>query len=76
MDLIEKHALGDFQKYLKETGNTICGANPIQLLMATIEAGNKANYNTKFVKYDQSNQVKRADDMSVSYASSLTIMTV
>ena len=39
-----------------------------------IEAGKGGSYNTQFVKYDQSNQVKSSDDMSVSYASSLTLM--
>lgn len=55
MDLIEAQSVAEFQKYLKETKNTICGANPITLLIAVIELGNKANYKTKFVKYDQSN---------------------
>lgn len=39
MQLIENQSLADFQKYLSETKNTICGANPIQLLLAIIEAG-------------------------------------
>ena len=76
MDLIEQQTLADFQKYLKDTKNTICGANPIQMLLAIIEAGNKANYKTKFLKYDQSNQVKSMNDMSVSYASSLTVISI
>ena len=29
MKLIESHSLADFQAYLKETKNTICGRNPI-----------------------------------------------
>ena len=37
MQLIEMQTLAGFQQYLKETGNTICGRNPIQLLLAIIE---------------------------------------
>jgi predicted class III extradiol MEMO1 family dioxygenase len=53
MDLIEAHDLEGFQKYLKETRNTICGRNPIQLLLAIIQlASSSKNLSTKFVKYD------------------------
>jgi AmmeMemoRadiSam system protein B len=72
MQLIETQSLASFQKYLDETKNTICGRNPIQLLLAIIELAKKENYKTEFVKYDQSSQVKSKKDSSVSYASSIT----
>jgi predicted class III extradiol MEMO1 family dioxygenase len=34
--LIEKHDKEGFAKYLAETENTICGRNPIQLLMSIL----------------------------------------
>ncbi len=36
MGLIEKNDLKNFDKYLENTGNTICGEQPIRLLMSTI----------------------------------------
>ena len=33
MELIEKHDTKGFQKYLDETDNTICGRNPILILL-------------------------------------------
>lgn len=33
MELIEKHDSKGFQKYLDETDNTICGRNPILILL-------------------------------------------
>ena len=37
MACIEQLHLANFQAYLRRTRNTICGRNPIQLLLATIE---------------------------------------
>ena len=53
MGLIEKQDLSGFTEYLNNTGNTICGENPIKLLLSTISHSN-FKYETKFVKYDQS----------------------
>ena len=74
MQIIENHSLEGFQKYLKDTKNTICGRNPIQLLLAIIELADKNNLKTEFVKYDQSSQVRNMSDSSVSYASSITTL--
>jgi len=56
MTIIEEHSLEKFEEYLDETHNTICGRNPIQLLLALInEAEAEAaesdplNIETKFV---------------------------
>ena len=53
MHLIEKHDQEGFAKYLADTENTICGRNPIQLLMSVI-SHSKLKTETKFVQYDQS----------------------
>lgn len=54
MAIIESQDLAAFQKYLSETKNTICGRNPIQLLLALIEAAKASDSDlvTEFVKYD------------------------
>ena len=53
MKLIEKQDLKGFEKYLDVTENTICGRNPIRLLLSTINHS-KLKVNTQFVQYDQS----------------------
>lgn len=74
MSLIEAHNLDGFLAYLKETKNTICGRNPIQLLIAIIEEAGAANYETNFMAYKQSEQLKSKKGSSVSYASSCTVL--
>ena len=73
MGLIEAHNLDGFLSYLKETKNTICGRNPIQLLLAIIEEAGATNYETSFIAYKQSEQLKSKRGSSVSYASSCTV---
>jgi len=76
MSLIEKHDVKGFASYLDKTDNTICGRHPIGVLLNTIAASKYAGkLVTKFVQYAQSSQVTRADDSSVSYASSVTYLT-
>ncbi len=53
MALIEKHDLKGFTAYLDETKNTMCGRNPIKVLLSTINHS-KLKLSTKFVQYDQS----------------------
>ena len=61
MELIEKQNLKGFQDYLNEYKNTICGRNPICVLLATIEYCEKnkagAKFETKFIKYAQSSEI-------------------
>jgi MEMO1 family protein len=73
MNLIEAHNLPEFFTYLSNTGNTICGCNPISIGISTI-LHSQLPFNTSFVKYAQSNQVRSQDDFSVSYASSVTYL--
>lgn len=73
MKLIEQQDLKAFGNYLDETENTICGRNPIRLLLSII-AQSKLKVNTKFVQYDQSEPVKKKNQSSVSYAASITYL--
>ncbi|KAJ3552174.1 hypothetical protein NP233_g12943 [Leucocoprinus birnbaumii] len=61
----------DFHRYLRATGNTICGRHPIGVLygaLAVLEnQGRKAS--CTWVKYDQSCRVTQINENSVSYAS-------
>ncbi len=90
MDKIEMLSSGEFNNYLGEYKNTICGRRPISVLLAMIEGkfggkiridyklyiylylylylDNISPTSIKFVKYDQSSQVKEPSDSSVSYA--------
>ncbi|KAJ2805793.1 hypothetical protein H4R21_001122 [Coemansia helicoidea] len=64
-----------FERYLKDTRNTICGRHPIGVLLAAVNtlypvgAQDSAGPALRFVKYDQSSKVHRPSDSSVSYAS-------
>ena len=70
IDLIEKQNVELFQSYLKETENTICGRHPIAVFMFALKLSSLCkNFKTKLLSYNQSNQVKKKSDMSVSYAS-------
>ena len=57
MGHIESQDLPAFQNYLDQTQNSICGQNPIQLLLSIINEAAKENYGTQFLKYDQSEPV-------------------
>jgi len=78
MDCIEGLVAEDFQKYLQNYKNTICGRKPISILLATIEEYMKLDDNNKnvikFVKYDQSDKVKEYHGSSVSYAAGINLL--
>ena len=71
MNHIQGHDFKGFCSYIKSSGNTICGRHVLYILLKIIEHS-KLNVKTKFVKYSQSEQVKKADQNSVSYASGIT----
>lgn len=80
MELIEKHDFQGYHKYLEETENTICGRHPIGVYLSALKSYQSLNnlgdtLKTTFLKYAQSNQAKRKQDSSVSYASSLTYIS-
>lgn len=71
MKLIEKNDINGFWKYIRETQNSVCGEMGIKIFMNALQ-NSKQKYVTKFVQYDQSNNVENWDDFSVSYATSIT----
>ena len=71
MRLIQENDLEGFKTYLKTTENTICGRNPICLLLAMTRS---LACQIKFVAYAQSSQVIRPNDHSVSYASARVVL--
>ena len=74
MDLIQNQDLQGFKEYLEDTENTICGRNPIKLLLRILEESG-GGYEVNFVKYDQSSPVQSLSDSSVSYASAIITKT-
>ena len=72
INLIEGKDESGFTKYLHKTNNTICGRNPIKLLLNLMSDFDVKNvYTLKNLKYDQSEKAKTKFDSSVSYASLL-----
>lgn len=71
MNIIEEINAHKFQKYLSTCGNTICGRNPIMVLLYACEhlCQSGINLEIKFLKYAQSSAARSMDDSSVSYAS-------
>ena len=73
MGLIERHDLSGFLNYLERTENTICGRNPISIAISTILHSNLP-LRTSFIRYAQSNPVRRQSEFSVSYATSVSVL--
>lgn len=74
MQLIEQINCQGFATYLKDTGNTICGRNPIQVLLNAIDSLKSIgsdSWKVSFVYYDQSSRAKLPTDHSVSYAAAI-----
>lgn len=72
MDEIETNDPKKFKNYLEQYNNTICGRNPVILILHAIQILENQNkdcqYSLKFLNYDQSSQCKSQRDSSVSYA--------
>lgn len=71
MDAISKLDPTVFNDYLKKTQNTICGRNPICVMLQAAEYFRQMNNHTaemRFLKYAQSNKCRSMSDSSVSYA--------
>ncbi|THV04905.1 UPF0103-domain-containing protein [Dendrothele bispora CBS 962.96] len=63
-----------FAEYLSKTKNTICGRHPIGVLLGALSAlekerGSDADFQIKWVRYEQSSACETIKDSSVSYAS-------
>ncbi|KAL0233244.1 hypothetical protein GEMRC1_011989 [Eukaryota sp. GEM-RC1] len=53
-----------WQEYLQRTGNTVCGREPIRVMIAALS---QLGLHFDLVHYEQSNAARDATDMSVSY---------
>lgn len=61
--------LEGFYNYLETTQNTICGRNPIMILLSIIKLQKKYNIEGHKLAYAQSGKVKSNKESSVSYCS-------
>ncbi|PAV69131.1 hypothetical protein WR25_05787 isoform C [Diploscapter pachys] len=71
MNAIETLNPATFNDYLKKTQNTICGRNPILVMLQAADHFRQMNNHThefRFLNYSQSNKVRSPNDSSVSYA--------
>ncbi|SCA48690.1 memo-like protein [Plasmodium ovale] len=66
-NIISRHDIEDFIDYLNKTHNTICGSNPIKIMLHLLQNYSRS-VSTKLMHYSQSNQAQSANDSSVSYA--------
>lgn len=72
MALIEAQDAPGFQRYLRQTGNTICGRHPTALLLhALAHCGRR--HSVRFTRYDQSHHCVSEADSSVSYAAAVVV---
>ncbi|EGD72713.1 MEMO1 protein [Salpingoeca rosetta] len=75
MDIIEKQDAKGFRAYLQECENTICGRNPISILLNALQVLKDRQKEVKFLHYAQSNPCKSTRDSSVSYASAAVLIS-
>ncbi len=74
MEAIESMSSTKFDQYLKKYKNTICGRNPIYLLLNACEqASRELECQIQFIHYSQSSKCKSMSDSSVSYASGILL---
>ena len=78
LDIIAEMDSKKFDAYIKKTKNTICGSNPITIVLSIIEEYQK-NHKDKKISFDtagysQSEKVKSMNDSSVSYAAGVNFI--
>jgi len=73
MHLISQLNYDSFIKYLSKTQNTVCGQNPIAILLKAVQYAQTetSKFRMSFVDYSQSNKVINFNDYSVSYAAAV-----
>ena len=60
----------EFYNYMKKYKNTICGKNPILVMLNALQKSNNwKNHESLFLNYSQSSAAKSMEDSSVSYVS-------
>ena len=78
LDIIGQINSQKFDEYMKRTNNTICGRNPITIVLSIIEEYKKKHQDKKIsfenAGYAQSSKVKSFNDSSVSYAAGVNFI--
>lgn len=79
IDIIKDADTKKFDEYFNKTDNTICGKNPIMILLSIVEMKNKTKENKKSIEfecvaYSQSEKVTKKNENSVSYAAIINYM--
>jgi len=77
IDIIERQRPAEFHRYLRETGNTICGRHPITVLLFAAQkcqGSQSKSFSFSLAKYAQSSQCRLQSDSSVSYVSMLVTL--
>lgn len=70
MDTLSLNNVIEWGNYLESSENTICGRNPLNLLLGMIEySGDEKNFVWNWLDYSQSSHCEEVSDSSVSYAS-------
>jgi AmmeMemoRadiSam system protein B len=78
LDIISEMNAEMLDKYFEKTRNTICGRNPITIVLSIIEEYQKQNQDKKLsfecAGYSQSERVKKITGSSVSYAAGVNFI--
>ena len=78
LDIIAQMDSKKFDMYMTKTKNTICGSNPITIILSIIEEYQKKHQDKKLsfesAGYAQSSKVKSMNDSSVSYAAGVNFI--
>ena len=78
LDIIGEMDSKKFDEYIKKTKNTICGRNPITIILSIIEDYQKKHQDKKIsfdtAGYSQSEKVKSMNGSSVSYAAGVNFI--
>ena len=78
LDIIAEMDSKKFDEYIKKTNNTICGKNPIIIVLSIIEEYKKNHHDKKIsfdtAGYSQSEKAKSMNDSSVSYAAGVNFI--
>eukprot|EP01096_Ripella_sp_DP13-Kostka_P015684 TRINITY_DN742_c0_g2_i1.p1 TRINITY_DN742_c0_g2~~TRINITY_DN742_c0_g2_i1.p1 ORF type:complete len:346 (+),score=95.63 TRINITY_DN742_c0_g2_i1:137-1039(+) len=75
MDIISSLDGDAFERYMKETKNTICGRKPIAVLLEAVRHAS-TSFSLTFTHYAQSSACRSFKDSSVSYASAILQPTI
>lgn len=72
LNTIQRQDLKLFQKIIIKTKETVCGYNPLRILLELIKQNILGNVTTRLVSYGSSYQINKDENNVVSYASLVT----